>query len=72
MVKIWNSFAHSFRQTSSKVSLNFSIIVEFVLQRIRDEAIQCKTDGRYPATEALREVNIKKNRFRDIAPCEYS
>ncbi|KAI0232568.1 Tyrosine-protein phosphatase non-receptor type 12 [Lamellibrachia satsuma] len=41
-------------------------------RRVREESILCKAENRYPATEALKAVNLKKNRFKDIAPYDYT
>ena len=33
--------------------------------------MSCKAQNRYPATEAQKEVNLRKNRFKDITPCKH-
>lgn len=46
-------------------------IVGILLQKLKRLAIKYKADKTYPSTVAERPRNIKKNRYKDILPCEF-
>lgn len=48
------------------------ILFSYLLQRLRRLSTKYRTEKIYPTNVGEREENVKKNRYKDILPCEYN
>lgn len=58
-------------QTGSLQITKLNVAVVSLLQRLRRLSTKYRTEKIYPTNAGEKEDNVKKNRYKDILPCEY-
>ena len=44
--------------------------IRLCFQRLKMQSIQYRNDNTFPSKAAVIKDNVKKNRYKDIVPCE--